>query len=310
MKKHLLIGLGMASVMFACVGCAENSPSSTPQLPADQEQGQEQASAPVSGYNPVVGEEDSDSGWNAETATKIQLSDSGSEIDGEGAASLEDGVKISKGGEYIISGKLSDSRIVVDVEPGDTLKLVLNGADITCSYSAPIYVSNGDAVIVLEENTENVLTDGNTYSYANSTDREPNACLYGDDNISITGTGKLTVNANFNNGIGSKDELKISSATITVNAVNNALKGNDCVIIQDAALHLTSQGDGIKSDEEKVENRGVISIVNSSLNIISEDDGLQAVTSVSVEGGKVTIEANGKEVNCDGTVNIAEGLLQ
>ena len=41
---------------------------------------------------------------------------------------------------------------------------------------------------------------------------------YGDDDITVIGKGKLTVNANFNNGIGTKDELRIVSGTIAVYA--------------------------------------------------------------------------------------------
>lgn len=296
MKRHLLIGLGFTAIMYICAGCAGHS-QSFPEQPLP------------SAYNPIIEDKDSDGNWNMQTATKIQLSDSGSEIEGTGAVSLDEGVKISQGGEYVISGKLSDGRIVADVENDEALKLVLNGVEITCSDSAPIYISNGDAVIVLEENTENVLTDGSAYVYADNAAKEPNACLYGDDNISITGAGRLTVNANFNNGIGTKDELRISSASITVHAVNNALKGNDCVIIQDAALRLECKGDGIKADENKLEGHGLISIVNSSLEIIAEDDGLQAESSIYIEGGTVALAVKGKKVNCNGAVDIAEGVL-
>lgn len=295
----------MLSVAAGCGRKTVDTEESTSALTAEQPETTSDLS-----YSPVFEKEDADSSWSKDNAVLILLSDEGSEINGEGAASLEGGIKISKGGVYVISGKLTEGRIIVDVEPGEELKLVLDGVDITSSISAPIYISNGDATIILAENTENILTDGKAYQYADNTAKEPNACLYGDDDITVIGTGKLTVNANFNNGIGSKDELRIGAGTIVVHAVNNALKGNDCVLIQDADIHIESKGDGIKSDEDKLEGHGVISIINSNVEIIAEDDGLQAVSLISVEGGQVTAAVKGKKVNCDGIINIAEGILR
>lgn len=292
MRRVWIVGLCAAFILFAAVGCSKE-----PENPEVD-----------SGYNPSFEEKDLDSSWKEDDATQIVLSDSGSKVDGEGAASLEDGVKISKGGVYVISGKLADGRIVVEVEPGEELKLVFNGIDITSLTSAPVYISNGDAMIVLADGTENVLTDAAAYQYADHTAAEPNACLYGDDNLTFTGRGKLTINANFNNGIGTKDELRISSGTFVIYAANNAIKGNDCVLIQDAVIRMESNGDGIKSDESKLKGHGLISIGDSDVEIVSEDDGLQAISLISIESGQIKITAKGKEVNCDGITNIAEGV--
>lgn len=308
LKKRLVGGMCVAFILFAAVGCGKNGEDTkkTTSVPTE-----EQSDATTdSSYNPVFEKKDLDSGWSKETAVQIQLSDEGSKIVGEGAVSLEGGIKISEGGVYAISGKLTDGRIIVDVEPGEELKLVLDGVDITSSVSAPLYVSNGDAIIILAENTENVLTDSDAYQYADNAVKEPNACLYGDDNITIIGTGKLTVNSNFNNGIGTKDELRIASGTIVVHAVNNAFKGNDCILIQDADIHIESKGDGMKSDEDTLEGHGVISIINSNIEIFADDDGIQAVNRISAEGGQIAVTAKGKKINCDATIDIEEGVLR
>ena len=312
MKKTVIGGLFIGFMLFTVAGCGKGKETPySEQTNASSDLTSEQTDTVSElNYNPVIEAKDFDSSWSIETATQILLSDEECKIDGEGAVSLEGGIKISKGGEYVISGKLSDGRIIVDIERGEELKLVLSGVDITSSVSAPIYISNGDAMIILAEDTENVLTDCSAYQYADNTVKEPNACLYGDDDITVIGKGKLTVNANFNNGIGTKDELRIVSGTIVVYAINNALKGNDCVLIQDASIHIESKGDGIKSDEKGLEGYGVISIINSNVEIIADDDGLQAVSLISVEGGRITAAVKGKKVNCDGVINIAEGILQ
>jgi len=296
--------------LTACGSEKTVSPPEGESGPAVSTAGTEGWTLPADGYHPGFDDGELDPGWDETAAVCITFSGSDIRVDGEGAQAVEGGVKISRGGVYVLEGTLDDGRVVADVEPGQPLKIVLGGVSMTCSNSAPLYIANGDAVIVLPEGTKNVLSDGAVYQYANEAVKEPNACVYGDDNLSIVGAGELEVRGNFNNGIGSKDELRIVSGTITVRAVNNALKGNDCVLIRDAVLHLESDGDGIKSDEKTMTGYGVIEIMGSSLEIIAKDDALQATSRITVLDGEIITQARGKKVNCDGVVAIAEGVLK
>ena len=310
MKNGLaaVLTLFCLGALMACGSEPSSSPSGGDLPEAGATARTEERSTP--GYHPVFSDADLDPTWDESIATHIALSGSGAQVSGEGAQAMEGGVKISRGGVYVLEGTLDDGRIIADVETGEQLKIVLNGVRITCSASAPLYIVNGDAVIVLPEGTKNVLTDAAAYQYANEAVKEPNACIYGDDDLSIVGGGELEVWANFNNGIGTKDELRIASATITVRAVNNAIKGNDCVLIRDAVLHLESEGDGIKSDEKAMEGYGVIEITGSSLEIIAKDDALQATSRITASDGKIATDVRGKKVNCDGAVAISDGVLK
>lgn len=261
------------------------------------------------GYAPTFSDSDLDAAWSINDGTQIALSGTSAKVIGEGAAAIDGGVKISEEGTYILSGTMQ-GRVVVDVESGSDLKLILNGVDITCADSAPLYIANGDAVVVLADGSKNVLTDAATYVYPDPTVEEPNACFYGDDNLSICGNGELFVNANFNNGIGTKDELRIASGKITVNAKNNALKGNDCVLIRDGQFVLESDGDGIKSDNEKLDGYGIIEITGGTIDIDVEDDALQAISRITITDGVVETDAKGKVINCDRVVDIKDGQLK
>ncbi len=309
MKKTFaaLLTLLCLAALTACGGGKAPPPTDgNPEAPEATEASTEKQT----GYHPGFDDGEPDPSWDERTAVHITLSDTGIQVDGEGAQAVEGGVKISQGGVYVLRGTLDDGRVVADVEPGQPLKIVLDGVSIACSSSAPLYIANGDAVIVLPEGRENVLTDGMAYVYANEAVKEPNACLYGDDNISIVGPGALEVRGNFNNGIGSKDELRIVSGTVIVRAVNNALKGNDCVLIRDAVLRLESDGDGIKSDEDAMEGYGVIEIAGSHLTVIAKDDALQATSRITVLDGEIVTDVQGKKVNCDGVVAISSGVLK
>lgn len=312
MKKILASFLALLCMilLISCSSGKSSPPSdgegSTAVSTADTENG----TITVNEYHPTFDDAALEPTWDESTATHITFSGLAAQVDGEGAQALDGGVKISRGGVYVLEGMLDDGRVVADVEPGEPLKIVLNGVHMACSTSAPLYIANGDAIIVLPEGMKNVLIDTAVYQYENEAVEEPNACIYGDDNISLVGAGELEVQANFNNGIGTKDELRIISGTITVRAVNNAIKGNDCVLIRDAVLHLESEGDGIKSDEKAREGYGVIEIAGSSLAIIAKDDALQATSRITALDGEIFTDAQGKKVNCNGIVAISDGVLK
>lgn len=103
---------------------------------------------------------------------------------------------------------------------------MLNGVTITDANSAPIYVKEVQkTVLTIQEGTENVVTDGSEYVYDVEEDEEPNAAIFSKDNLTINGTGALSVQANFNNGITSKDELKIIEGNIDIVSADDGLMG-------------------------------------------------------------------------------------
>ncbi len=215
---------------------------------------------------------------------------------------------IVKGGKYEVSGSLTDGQLRVCVEKTEKVELTFAGLSITNSSSAPFYVESADKVtVILKEGTENTLTDALTYRFPEGKDK-PNACIYSSEDLTIKGGGKLVVNANYNNGIASKNDLKIKGGDITVNAANNALKGKQSVVIQGGTLHLQG-ADGIKSDSTK-ENEGWVEIMGGTLELICSDDGIQAPLRVVIDASaSVTVRAADKDINCDGMLDIAEGSL-
>lgn len=230
-------------------------------------------------------------------ATKITLSDTNINISGSGAEEKDGTVTITEGGTYVFSGSLSNGRIVVNA-PDKEVTVVLNGADITCSYSSPLYVYKASsATVYLLKDTENKLTDGESYtysdSYSSSEDEEPNACLYSRSDLIIAGAGSLTVNANFNNGITSKDTLRIDSASITVNAKNHGINGKDYLTLKNAKVSVTSGGDALRSTNDSDETLGYITSVNSDLTLVSGEDGMQAETVMTISGGNINIKSGG-----------------
>ncbi|MDD3111980.1 MAG: carbohydrate-binding domain-containing protein, partial [Methanofollis liminatans] len=192
--------------------------------------------------------DDLDAGWSDSEVSSIALK--GNAITMEGSGATVDGtiITITSAGTYSISGTLDDGQIIVDTDDKETVKLVLNGAAISCSTSAPISVINAEkTVITLAGGTENTVTDGSAYIFEDLESNDPNAAIFSKDDLTINGAGSLTVNARYNNGIQSKDELRITGGTITVTAVNDGIKGKDAVAIRDGIITIEAGGDGIQS---------------------------------------------------------------
>lgn len=225
-------------------------------------------------------------------------------FDGESASTaLTSGVTISGGtvtitaaGEYTFKGTATDGNIIVSVAKTEKVTLVLSGVDITSTTTAPIYIASADKVhIVLAEGTTNTLTDPDTYVYE-GTAKKPNACIYSKDDLEIEGSGKLNVNANFNNGVGCKNDIKITGGTIVISAVNNAIKGNDSVQIKGGAyVTITNCDDGIKTDNETEADKGYITIENCTISITAADDGIVSNNLLTIKStAKITYNVKGK----------------
>lgn len=230
-------------------------------------------------------------------ATAITLSGSSASVEGIGAEAEGGIVTITAGGVYAVSGTLADGRIIVNA-PDEEVTVALNGADITCSYGSPLYIYKaGTATVHLMEGTENTLTDSAGYTfaddYSSEADEEPNACLYSKADLVIEGAGSLTVTANYNNGITSKDTLQVYDGVISVTAVNHGVNGKDSNAIDSAILAVNCGGDAIRSTNDTDDTLGWVSVSNSTLVLDAGEDGIQAETSVTISSGSYTINSGG-----------------
>jgi hypothetical protein len=244
--------------------------------------------------------DDLDSDVSEPDMSYIKLEGNSITLDGSGAIVEGNVITITAAGTYSVSGTLNDGQIRVNTEDKETVKLILNGADIACATCAPIYVINADkTVITLADGTENHVTDGTSYIFEDAESDEPNAAIFSQDDLTINGTGSLTVNANYNDGITSKDDLKITGGSITVNAVNDGIKGRDSIAVKDGTVAITAGGDGMQSnyDDQVDSEKGYISIEGGTVNIIAEADGIQAEYSLMISGGNVTISSGGGSIN-------------
>lgn len=111
------------------------------------------------------------------------------------------------------------------------------GTDITCADSAAIYSKNADKVfLTLAEGTENTLSNGGSYTAIDENNID--AVVFSKTDLTLNGSGSLTIDAQAGHGVVSKDELTVTGGSYTVTAAEHGMTGKDSLAV--AAAHLPS----------------------------------------------------------------------
>ncbi len=200
-----------------------------------------------------------------------------------------------------MSGSITDGHIVVEADDTSKVQLVFNGLTLTSSDYSALYVKNADKVFVtLAKGTENKIADGSAYK-ANSEDSNVDSAIFSKSDLTINGSGSLTVEGSMSHAIVSKDDLKIASGTITATSVGSSICGKDSVRIADGTITVTSGGDGIKSNNDEDAEKGYIYIGGGKITVKSDTDGIQAETTFVAENAEISITSGGGSENSSKT---------
>lgn len=293
-KPLSLLSLFMSILLSLCwlTGCSrdgETSPSSSDYSVT--------SSPAIAAIACEYSSEDMDSSWDNASSTQITLQGNSINVRGSGASVAGSVVTITAAGTYVLSGALDNGQIVVFTGKEDVVRLVLNGVQLSCSSSAPIYSRQSQkTILILPEGSHNSIEDGNTYTLPEGDDA-PNAAVFCQDDLTINGSGSLTVKGNYNNGIGTKDNLIITGGSIEVAAQNDGLKGRDSIAVNGGIINVNAGGDGLQSNNDEDPNKGWICLDGGVLNIIAGNDGIQAQTTLQINHGEFSLRTGGGSIN-------------
>lgn len=243
----------------------------------------------------------SDSSYSESNSTAITFSDQTITVDGSGAAADGSILTITQPGTYILSGTLSEGQVRVETVDEADVQIVLDGATITNSTGAAIYVKSANsATITLAEGTTNTLSDGETYTFEDSED-EPDATLFSKSDLILNGTGTLVIDANYAHAIKGKDDVTIAEGTYDITSVGDAIKGRDSLFISSGTFTIVAGADGLQSTNEEEEGKGILTIESGTFTITAAADGIQAATDLQILGGDFTITTGGGSANSSTT---------
>ena len=207
----------------------------------------------------------------------------------------KDKTEITKSGIYEITGTLKNGSLVVDVDKdkdNGIVYLVLNNTRITSKTSAPIYVKDAEkVVIILENSTTNTITQGSDVKQ--DSDGNPTATIFSKSDLTITGCGTLKVKTDFNDGITSKDKLKITDGVIEIDAKNDGIVGKDVLGIEKVDVTIKAGKDGMRSTNDTETGKGNIVITDGDFDIEAGNDAIQAYAILQVNGGSFDLSSGG-----------------
>ena len=254
-----------------------------------------QVSADVGNMDFDFTDRDRDGSYDEPEATKITLSDSGSTVSGSGASADGRNVTVSSAGTYIVTGTLSDGRITISAGEKDKVQLVLRNVSLTCGDGPALVIGSADKVfLTLDKDSENTISDGETRG---EDDTKADGAVYSKADLTLNGSGSLTVSGNYKHGIVSKDDLVITGGVINVKSVKAGLCGKDCVRISGGDITVDAGSDAIRSDNEDNAAKGYVYICGGRFDLTAGSDGIQAVTLLEIAGGEINIVSGGGSGN-------------
>lgn len=216
-------------------------------------------------------------------------------VNGRGVT-FENGIlTVTQGGNYYITGVLSDGKIYVNsIDETKKVKLTLASVNVSCSTDAPLFIENSpdETVLILQAGTVNSFSDTSRTVPTELTDYAT-AAIYSKDDLQLEGEGELVVNGNFAKGIFTKNDLDIRGGTIKVTAVDDGIRGKDSIEAENCTLMITSGGDGLRTSEEIETDKGNIDITNCIITVKSDLDSIQATGNVTLNAGKITVNSGG-----------------
>ena len=240
-------------------------------------------------------ERDSESEYDASKAVTIQLNGTTATASSDSVQINGSTVILKEEATYVISGALN-GMLVVDAPDTAKLQLVLNGVDIASETSAALYILEADKVFVtLADGTVNTLANGG--SFVAIDDNNIDGALFSKQDLTLNGSGSLTVTSSAGHGIVCKDDLVITGGTYVVNSASHGLDANDSVRIAEAALTIDAGKDAIHCENSEDAEKGFIYISSGTIKAEAEGDGIAASAYMQVVDGTIDLLVGGGSEN-------------
>lgn len=230
---------------------------------------------------------------------------------------------------YILKGTIDDGQVCIDANDAK-VQIVLDGANITNTHGSAIYIKNcKKAFITTANNSVNRISDGP--DYFDETEDGPNATIYSKEDLTLNGTGILSINGNHKHAVHSKDNLLVCGGTYKIEAIEDGLRGKDCIKINNGTFDIAAGENGIVSSDKNDDNKGYVSINdgkfsikagkngiksqtyskinNGSYVLTTENDGLNSNVRIDINGGNIEIAAGDDGIHTEAELNINNGNI-
>lgn len=289
MKNKIRI-LAVALSLLLLVGCGKQT--GTGSNSAEQTESEEQSVEAILDISQMFTERDYKTDYDESSSTTITLKNDTAQCDSDAVEISGSTITVSDEGTYIISGTLDNGMLIVNAENTDKIQLVLDNATINSNTSAAIYVAQADKVFVtLAENSENTLSNGGKFTAID--DNNIDAAVFSKDDLTLNGSGSLTVTSPAGHGVVSKDDLVVTGGEYSITSSGQGLCGKESVRIADGNFKITAEKDGIHAEDADDTSLGFVYLAAGTYNITAEGDGVSASNKLQIDNGDFTVETGG-----------------
>ena len=196
-------------------------------------------------------------------------------------------IHIDAAGVYVLSGSGSNVTVYVEAGDEDKLQLVLDGLQITNDDFPCIYVKSADKVIITTSADSSLSVTG-TFTVDGETNTD--GVIFSRDDLTLNGTAALTISST-DNGIVTKDDLKVTGGIYTITAVSKCFEANDSMRVSGGTFTLNAGTDALHAENDEDDTLGWVYISGGDFTINAGDDGIHGESVVQIDGGSFDISA-------------------
>lgn len=196
--------------------------------------------------------------------------------------------KITEEGIYYLTGNAKNFTVTVEADTTAKIQIVLDNAIVKNENFPVIYIKSADKCFITPLNENNLSVSG---EFQSDNDINTDAVIYSKDDLVLNGTGTLGIDSPYGNGISAKDDLKATGGIYNINCALDGIEVNDSVCICGGEFNITSYKDAIHCENDNDYTLGSVFIENGHFNLTAKDDGIQAITTLQIDGGTFNISA-------------------
>ena len=195
--------------------------------------------------------------------------------------------RITEEGVYVLQGSAADATVIVEAADTAKVQLVLDGVSIENASFPCIYVKSADKVFVTTIADSSLSVTG---SFVSDGDTNTDAVIFSRDDLVFNGTACLYISSS-ENGVSSKDDLKVTGGSYWISAGSKCLEANDSIRIAGGSFSLSAGTDCLHAENDENDSLGWIYIGGGSLSLSAGDDGIHGKAFVQIDDGSLVISA-------------------
>lgn len=342
-KKITILLTGFLVLSFALTGCGDttspqtgenepdteaktdkkdttdNNTTSSSKTDASQEAANTKASSTKA--DELFTDRDFDTDYDENSCVKITFSDTDVQSDAASATVEGTTATITDEGSYLLSGACKDGMVIVDTDA--KVQLILDGLDLCKDTSAALYVrSAGKVFVTLAEGSENSLSS--TGEYIAIDDSNIDGTIFSKDDLTLNGSGSLTVSSESGHGIVGKDDLKVTGGTYNISTAKHGISANNSIRIADGSFCATTGKDALhtegyltvlggnftlNADDDAFHADGTLNIADGTIAIEKSYEGIEGQT-INISGGDISLTSSDDGINAGSSLNLSGGDIQ